>query len=215
MSRRFQIIQREPVFQGFFRVDRYTLRHALFEGGMSGEFHREVFERGHSAGVLLYDPERDLVVLTEQFRVGAVDAPLGPWLLEVVAGMIEPGESAEDVARREAQEEAGCTVQELIPLFDYLVSPGGTSERTALFVGRVDAKGVGGVYGLPEEDEDIQVHVLPLDEALAMIESGGINAAMPILALQWLALNRDRVRRQWGAAEADATEALFGQPLDP
>lgn len=214
MTRRFHIIDRETAFQGFFRVDRYTLRHALFDGGMSGEINREVFERGHSAGVLLYDPARDTVVLAEQFRVGALDAPLGPWLLEVVAGMIEPGESAEAVVRREAQEEAGCLVQDLIPLFDYLVSPGGTTERTALFVGRVDSAGIGGVHGLAEEDEDIQVHVLPLDEALAMIESGGINAAMPILALQWLALNRERVRAQWDEPSADATDALFGQPLD-
>lgn len=198
MPRQYEIIDREVAYQGFFRLERYRLTHALFRGGVSEELTRELFERGHSAGVLLYDPDSDCVVLTEQFRIGGLEAPLGPWLMEIVAGMIEPGETAEAVVRRETREEAGCAVQELIPLFDYLVSPGGSSERVALFVGRVEAAGIGGIHGAPEEGEDIRVHVVPLDEALAMIESGAINAAMPILALQWLALNRDQVRERWG-----------------
>ncbi|MFW6062367.1 MAG: NUDIX domain-containing protein, partial [Planctomycetota bacterium] len=171
-----------------------------FDGGMSPVLTRELFERGHSAGVLLYDPRRDAVVLTEQFRVGALDNRLGPWLMEIVAGIVEPGESGEQVVRREAEEEADATVRDLIPVYDYLVSPGGTSERVALYVGRVDAEGLGGVHGAAEEDEDIRVHVVPFDEALAMMESGAIDAAMPIIALQWLALNKDRVRAEWGVA---------------
>lgn len=194
----YEIIDAQDVFQGYFRMRRYRLRHAQFQGGMGPELTREVFERGHAVTVLPYDPVRDQVVLVEQFRVGALDAPRGPWLMETIAGIIEPGEAPETVARREAVEEADCELGELLPVCRYLVSPGGTSEQVSVFCARVDAGGLaGGVHGLPDEGEDILVHVLDFEEAMAMLEDGSIHAAMPIIALQWLALNRERVRSLW------------------
>ncbi|MBL8501099.1 MAG: NUDIX domain-containing protein [Nitrosomonas sp.] len=184
-------------FEGFFRIEKYRLRHRLFNGGWSRPLSRELFERGHAAAVLPYDPIRDAVILIEQFRVGALTAPGGPWLLEIVAGMIESGETAQDVVKRESIEEADCIITDLLPVCDFLVSPGGTSERIALFCGRADAAKTGGIHGSPEEDEDIKVHVVPLDTAFTFLQSGRINSASAIIALQWLALNREQVRTRW------------------
>jgi ADP-ribose pyrophosphatase len=191
------VLAKEVCYRGFFRLERYRLRHTLFAGGWSEELDRELLERGHAAAVLLYDPACDAVVLVEQFRIGALASPRGPWLIEIVAGIVGPGESGADVARREAVEEAGCTAQDLIPICDYLVSPGGSSERIALFCARVDSRNAGGIHGLAHEGEDIRVRVVPFAEALDMVRDGRIDSASPIIALQWLALNRTEVRRRW------------------
>ena len=195
-----EILEKTICFEGFFRVERYCLRHRLFNGNWSHPLTRELFERGHAAAVLPYDPIRDEVVLIEQFRAGALAAPGGPWLLEIVAGMIEAGETAEEVAKRESVEEADCVITDLIPLYDYLVSPGGTTERVALFCGRVDATHAGGVHGAIDEGEDIKVHVVKLETALTWLNSGKLNSASVIIALQWLALNRHTVQRQWSSS---------------
>jgi ADP-ribose pyrophosphatase len=114
-----------------------------------------------------------------------------------VAGIIETNEAAEEVVRREAVEEAGCNILDLVPLYDYLVSPGGTTERIALFCGKVDSTHMGGIYGKMEEGEDIKVHVMSLDSALALLSSGKIISASAIIALQWLALNREYLHKIW------------------
>lgn len=195
---RYQVLARESAYRGFFRLDRLQVQHARFAGGSTPVLNREVFERGHSVGVLPYDPRRNAVVLIEQFRVGALEAAGGPWLMEVVAGIYGDQESAEIVARREMQEETGGMVTDLWPLYDYLVSPGGTSESSMLYLGRTDSTGLAGrLCGLPGEGEDIRVHVVAVAEALAMLADGRIRAAMPIIALQWLALNKARVDAAW------------------
>lgn len=193
----FEILDKTVCFQGFFRMERYRLRHHKFSGEWSRPITRELLERGHAAAVLPYDPQKDQVILIEQFRAGAMSAPGGPWLLEIVAGMIEADETAEQVVMRESEEEAGCHISELIPLYDYLVSPGGTTERIALFCGRVDTTHVTGVHGNAEEDEDIKVHVMALTDAQALLDNGRISSASAIIALQWLLLNRDTVRQRW------------------
>jgi ADP-ribose pyrophosphatase len=193
-----EIFEKETAFQGYFRIDRYRLRHRLFAGGWSEAITREVFERGHVVGVLPYDPIEDRVVLIEQFRIGAYAAGFSPWLIEIVAGVIEAGEEPEEVARRETLEETGCSVTELMPVTSYLVGPGAASESVKLFCGRVDARGAGGIHGKKEEHEDIRVFSAPFTEAMARLDSGEIKNAVSIIALQWLALNHDRLRRRWG-----------------
>lgn len=192
-----EILEKKNCYNGFFRMERYTLRHRLFSGEMSRVLERELFERGDAAAVLPYDPQRDEVVLLEQFRIGALEAAGGPWLLEIVAGMIEPGETAEAVVRRESVEEAGCQVTELAFICDYLVSPGGTSERISLYCGRVDSEGVGGLHGLAEESEDILVRTVAFDEAWRWLQRGEINSASAIIALQWLKMQRRALREKW------------------
>ncbi|WP_165857667.1 ADP-ribose diphosphatase [Marinobacter sp. JSM 1782161] len=192
-----RIDKRETVFQGFFRMERLHLSHALFAGGETGAFERELFLRGDATCVLPYDPVRDEVVLLEQFRPGALWRDQSPWLLELVAGMNEPGETPEDVAHREADEEAGLTFRRLEKICQYLVSPGGTTEMVSLYCGHVSTEGAGGLYGLAEENEDIRAHVMAAEDALRMIADGRINNAAAIIALQWLAMQRNRLKEEW------------------
>jgi ADP-ribose pyrophosphatase len=184
-------------FKGFGRVVDLALRHRRFDGSMSEWLSREVYERAPVAAVLLYDPARDAVVLVEQFRAGVYHAGGDPWLVEVVAGLTEPGESAEDVARREAIEEASCTITALERICTVFTSPGGTSESCTIFCGRVDSAGAGGVHGLADEHEDIRVLAMSRAEAVAGIAAGRIVNAKTVIALQWLALNHERLRAAW------------------
>jgi ADP-ribose diphosphatase len=193
-----EIIDRKIVYDGYFRMDRYRLRHRLHDGDWSGEITRELFERGHAAALLPYDPALDVVVLIEQFRIGAYAAGWKPWLFEVVAGIIEPGETPDDVVRREAAEEAGLSVTDLVPIAEYLPSPGGTSETTALFCGRVDAARAGGIHGLADEGEDIEVSVHESKDIESLVSAGQIRNAASLIALQWFLLNRKTLRRRWG-----------------
>lgn len=192
-----EIIARESLYEGFFSLERYRFRHRLFNGEMSGEVSREILERGHAVVLLPYDPVRDEVVLIEQIRIAAYDTSPSPWLFELVAGMIEPGESLEAVARREAQEEAGLSVGRCKPIISYLASPGGTSERLAVMVGEVDARAAQGIHGLAEENEDIRVHVVSREQSYAWVESGIIDNAASVIALQWLALHHTQLRQAW------------------
>lgn len=192
-----RLISRETCFKGFFRVDRIKLSHRLFSGEWSADMEREIFIRADATCVLPYDPVEGTVVLVEQFRAPVVGQKQSPWLIELVAGMNEPGEAPEEVAHREAKEEADLKLLDLEPIMEYLVSPGGSTERVFLFCARVDSRGVGGVHGLDYENEDIKVHVVTFDEALKMLQSGQINNAAAIISLQWLVLNRDRLNAKW------------------
>ncbi len=196
--RQVELIGRETAFKGYFRIDRYRLRYEQYAGGLGAEVVREVFERGQVAAVLPLDPQAGRVVLIEQFRAGAFARGWHPWLLECVAGIIEEGESPQDVSRRETREEAGCAILDLAPIAaPFLTSPGACTETVSLYCARVDAAGVGGIHGLDDEHEDIRVTTWSVDDALALLDAGRIVNAKTIIALQWLALNRDRLDRVW------------------
>ncbi|WP_454843143.1 ADP-ribose diphosphatase [Rahnella aceris] len=192
-----EIIARETRYKGFFSIIAYRFRHRLFNGEMSGEVVREVFERGHAAVLLPYDPKRDEVVLIEQIRIPALDSSDTPWLLEMVAGIIEEGETVEDVARREALEEANIVVKRCKPAVNYLASPGGTSECLSIMVGEVDATTAEGIHGLEAENEDIRVHVVSREQAYRWVEEGAIDNAASVIALQWLQLHHESLRKEW------------------
>jgi ADP-ribose pyrophosphatase len=191
-------------FGSMFRVIRATLRYQRFDGHMSEEITRINFERGDSVGVLLYDPDEEVVVLTRQFRY-PVYASIDPeiikeggakqaWMLEVVAGTIDPDHSAVETASKELLEEAGYVVQGgLRPIATIYPSPGGTSERIYLFLGLVDHKDRVNAGGeLPTKEEDIQVKCLSFQESMMMIARGEISDAKTIIALQHLALLKSR-----------------------
>ncbi|WP_407332144.1 ADP-ribose diphosphatase [Enterovibrio sp. 27052020O] len=182
------------VYNGYFKMVKYRFRHRLFAGGWSETIERELFERGHAVAMLPYDPVSDMVVLVEQIRIGAMAASPSPWQLEIVAGIIDKDETPEAVAVREAEEEAGLNVKELLPMTSYLSSSGGCSERIHLYLGIVDASDAKGIHGLPEEGEDILVHLVPRTTAMQWMEDGKIENAASIIALQWLALNLKRWR---------------------
>ena len=190
-------VERTVAFQGYFRVARYLFRHSLYRGGQSVEVDREVFERGQAAAVLPYDPVRDEVVLIRQVRAGTFAAGRHPWCWEIVAGMIEKGETPQDVARREAIEEAAVEILDLVPLYSLVLSPGACSETCSIFVGRTDATGVGGIHGLESESEDILVQAMSFADALALLSRDEIDNSAAVIALQWLALHRDELRSRW------------------
>jgi len=196
-----QISAPVPRYAGFFAINRYTVRHRLFGGGWSPPLQRELFERGNAAGVLLYDPRLDQVGIVEQFRIGAHRQPDSPWQFEVVAGIIEPGESAEQVARREALEEAGVRVGELLPIANYLVSGGGSDEQMALFCGLCDLSSGGGLHGCANEHEDIRLHCLSVSDAIAALNAGQFNNAALTMALFWLQLNSGQWHSQTAVVE--------------
>ena len=196
-SDRVEILARTIPYRGYFRIEKYQLRHRRFDGTWSEAMDREVFTRPPAAAVLPYDPTRDAVVLIEQFRIGAYVAGVEPWLVEVVAGVIEPGEAPQDVAQREAVEEAGCRILALERIGRILPSPGGDSEIVDLYCGKIDSTGIGGLHGLAHEHEDIRAFVLPFTQAFDRIAKADVTNANALIALQWLALNRDRLRRDW------------------
>jgi ADP-ribose pyrophosphatase len=194
MEKDVKILKKDTLYNGFFRMEKYQLQHTLFAGGWSGKMTRELFVRGNCVAVVLYDVQRDAVILIEQFRVGAIDNPINtPWLIEIVAGIMEDGETAEDVARRESLEEAGCEILELIRINSFYLSPGGSSEKITLFCGLINSENVGGLHGVADEHEDILVRAVPFTEAYKMVECNEIDSVIPILALQWLALHRHKL----------------------
>ena len=198
MTIRFQrddvkVMEKVPLYQGFLSVYRYSLQHRLFSGDWSPKIKRELMERGHAVVVIPYDPVRDELVVLEQFRIGALADKRGPWLFEFVAGMFDADESAEEVANRELEEEAGLTAKRLIYATSYYSSPGGTDEKLTIYIAEVDSRSAADFGGLAEEDEDIRVHVVSRKQAFAMLEREEINNAASVIGLQWLLLHRDKV----------------------
>lgn len=188
---------REDLVNSFLRVQRLRIRHQLFEGSWTPPLMRELLLRPRAVGVLLYDPDRDCVVLVRQFRVGAIDQSQSAWLLEIVAGLAKRGEEIAQVAAREVFEEAGLKLEGYEIIADYFNSPGISDERTTIFCGKVDSKKAGGIFGVNSENEDICVEVLSVDIALEFLVSGEINNAMTMIALQWLALNKKELLARW------------------
>lgn len=188
-NEQIKITDEEVLYQGFMQLTKVTFNHSLYQGGVQESVQRELLKRGKAVGVLLFDPECDEFVLVEQVRIGAFNDKNSPWLLEIVAGMVESGESDESVARREAIEEAGAEIKQLIPIQDYWVSPGGTDEQVQLFLGIVDATKVSKFAGLDSEHEDIKVLRLSKMEVLKKLQQGHINNAMALIALQWFFLS--------------------------
>ncbi len=188
-QRRVQILAQDRVLDGFLAIDRYTIIHEQSNGSLSEPITRLVLERGDAAAVLPYNPETEQLVLVRQFRLPAFVRDGAGWLWELIAGTCEPGRSPEDVARSEALEEAGLSLGALHPLATIYPSPGGSSERIALYWSDLrQAERVAAGGGLPASGEDIQVATLALDEALHMVRAGAIVDAKTIVALQQIAL---------------------------
>lgn len=192
-----RMLETERVFDGYFAIDRITVQHRGFAGGWCDPVTREVFERGNAVGVLPYDPVDDSLILIEQFRAGSLRDADSPWMLELVAGIVEPGESDEELVHREAMEEAGCELGQLEPIASYYPSAGACTEHVRLYCGCVLSARVGEVLGLDEEGEDILVHRLPRAEVLEMLRNDRVNNGHTLVALQWLALHGEQLRQRW------------------
>jgi ADP-ribose pyrophosphatase len=188
-SQDYRILKEEELYSGYCPVKGFALEFKLFNGGISHPVQRELVNLPPVAAVLLYDPKQDLVVLIEQIRTGAFHDPSGPWLLEIVAGRIDEGETAESCAHREAMEEAGCIIDSLIPICQYWVSPGISNEQTSIYCGITKSIQTGQIFGLQHEGEDIKIHTIAAKESFALLREGKITSASAVIALQWLELN--------------------------
>lgn len=193
----YKIQKTENVYNGFFKLNKYHLANQLFQGGWSDIYTREIFERGHAAAVLLFDRNRDKLVFVEQFRPGAISTEESPWLIELVAGMIEKNERPENVVKRETIEEAGGSILGLQKICEYLVSPGGSTERIWLYLGEIDSIKVAKYAGLDFEQEDIKIHVVSSQTAFNWLDSGRLSNAMTIIAVQWLKLHMAEKEAFW------------------
>jgi ADP-ribose pyrophosphatase len=193
-----EIVEATKAFERFLRVDVFRFRHRLFSGEWSALRSYDVLRRGQAASIVLYDPDRESVVLVEQFRLPALLAGSSPWQLETAAGLVDSGETPTAVAIRETQEETGVTlIGEPVLIQRYLPSTGGSDESVFLFCGRADATAAGGVHGLAEEHENIRVVVKTLAEIETMIEAGAIESSHTLIGLYWLLRHRDHLRRLW------------------
>ena len=199
-----ELLEEGTAYRGFFQIRTLKFRHRLYRGGWSDTVSRELFMRHDAVGVLLYDPQRDAVALIEQIRVGVLGSEVAarenrtPWMLELVAGLIDKDETPQQVGERESLEEAGATVDALEPIAQYYSSPGGSNEYFYLFAGRADLSNVEGIYGLDHENEDIRAFVIPVAELWGMLERGELLNAHTLIAVQWLRLHHARLREQWG-----------------
>jgi nudix-type nucleoside diphosphatase (YffH/AdpP family) len=189
-------------YSKFFALEEYWLTHPKFDGSTSEVIRREVFASADAVTVLPYDPVLDKVVLIEQFRMGAyARGDQKPWLLEAVAGRVEVGQTPEETATREAEEEAGLHVKRLELISEYYTTPGAYNEYVYSYIGQVDLSGFErNVHGLATEHEDIATHLVSVDDLLPMLNSGQVNNSPLVISVLWLAINRDRLKKDWTGA---------------
>jgi ADP-ribose pyrophosphatase len=197
MSHQVELLNRETVYQGFFRVDKLRLRVEKFEGGWSEPMDREVFHIGRAVVGLLYDPQLDHIILIEQFRPAPYVYGQPAFLYECIAGLLEKDEAPDMGLRREAFEEAGVTIKRLEPVGEIFSSPGAVDELWTLYVAEIDASHAGGVFGLKAEHENIKVHVMPAATAITMLDAGQIKNAPAVIALSWFARHGEKLRDKW------------------
>ena len=196
------ICSERRVWDGRFPLDVVRFRHRRFDGALSGPRTWELWRRGRAAALLPYDPARDAVVLIEQFRLPAFAAGIDPVLVELPAGLADPGEDAATTLTREAAEETGLVPDRLTRIGEVLLSPGGSDELCAVFAGRVAAPdpaadGLLGHAGLAAEDEDIRVRLWPAEAAIEAALAGRFANALTMLALLWLAARRPMLQAEW------------------
>ncbi|MFK7976320.1 MAG: NUDIX domain-containing protein [Halioglobus sp.] len=192
-----RVLEDNRVWEGHYAMRRLKLQHRRFDGEWSDPILREVFERGDAVGVLPYNPKDDSLVLIEQVRPGAIRANESPWMLELIAGVVEEGESDIDVVHREAMEEAACTLSALEPIATVFPSAGACSEQVRLFCGCVETASIGGMHGLAEEGEDILVHSISRVDAMRLLAENRIPNGHTLIGLLWLQHHGDALRERW------------------
>jgi ADP-ribose pyrophosphatase len=196
-----EVLQEKRVWNGRFPLDVIRFRQRRFDGAPGGEKTWELWRRGRAAAALPYDPVADAVVLIEQFRLPALAAGLDPVMIELPAGLADPGEAPETTVRRETREETGLEVGRLASVGDFLLTPGGSDELCALYVAELrlpaGAQGVIGEGGLASESEDIRVRVWPAEAAIAAAMAGRIANSVAAIGLLWFAAQRPRLKAEW------------------
>ncbi len=189
------ILSREYLFRGFIQVEKVSLRHRLFQqSDYTSVIHRELIQRPEAAGVLIYNDQQQKFALIEQFRIGAMDDPDSPWQLEVIAGVLDGDESPESCIRRESLEESGCELQALQHLFSFYPSAGACAELFHLYSAEATLPEQGGIFGVADEGENIQLHILNYADIRSLLTNGRLRNAPVIMALQWLEQHINTIR---------------------
>ncbi len=194
------IHDKRRAYKGFFAIDRYDVSYERFDGTHSKILGREIFERDQDAvAILPYDPVADEVLFIEQFRPGALKDEVSPWLIEIIAGMIDAGETPEQAALRELNEEGhlSLTRDHLHYVTFQYPSPGGCSEKVTIYIADVDLSHIDSHGGLEVESEDLRIFKSSTATAFRMVEKSRVCNAVAIIALMYLQLHHDKVRAQF------------------
>ena len=189
MSSKFKILDKKNIHDGFFKMNEVTLKYKKYDGSWSNEIKRELFGGAQVSAVLPYDPENKKIILIQQFRPGTINRNCENYLDEIVAGIIDPGETPEDAAKREVFEETGCEIKHLRSIQGYFPAPGSSESFYNLFLGEVIAPKEEIIRGLDNENEDILVRSYSFDEVKIKMENNEILNGLALIALQWFFLN--------------------------
>ena len=189
MKSKFKIIDKKNLYDGFFKMNEVTLKYRKYDGNWSNNIKRELFGGAQVAAVLPYDPISKEIILIQQFRPGTISKDIDQYLDEIVAGIIDEGESPEIAAKRECLEETGCEVKKLIPIQGYFPAPGSSESFYHLFLGEVKSFKGSKIQGLENENEDIFVKCFKINEVRKKMEDGKILNGLTLIALQWFFLH--------------------------
>tara|TARA_B100000214_G_scaffold326329_1_gene264308 strand:- start:1912 stop:2493 length:582 start_codon:yes stop_codon:yes gene_type:complete len=189
MKSKFKIIDKKNLYDGFFKMNEVTLKYRKYDGNWSNNIKRELFGGAQVAAVLPYDPISKEIILIQQFRPGTISKDIDHYLDEIVAGIIDEGESPEIAAKRECLEETGCEVKKLIPIQGYFPAPGSSESFYHLFLGEVKSFKGSKIQGLENENEDIFVKCFKINEVRKKMEDGKILNGLTLIALQWFFLH--------------------------
>ena len=192
MKSKFKIINKKNIYDGFFKMNEITLKYKKYDGSWSNNVKRELFGGAQVSAVLPYDPVKKEIVLIQQFRPGTIFKDVDNYLNEIVAGIIDDGESPEIAAKRECLEETGCKIKKLIPIQGYFPAPGSSQSFYHLFIGEIKTFEGKRVMGLKNENEDILVKSYKIDEIKEKMHRGEFINGLTLVALQWFFLNIDK-----------------------
>ena len=188
MKLKYKILNKINLYSGFFSLNKFQFIHQKHDGEWTGKIEREIFSGCHVSTLLPYDPIRKEIVLIQQFRAGNLSRYDKDYLYEIVAGIVDEGESPEKAARRECLEETGCIVTKTIPIQGYFPSPGSTEEYYDLFLGEINTFDGKRIMGLESENEDILVKSFKVSEVKKMLLEKKIKNGLTLVALQWFFL---------------------------
>ena len=189
MSSNFKVTNKKNLYDGFFKMNEISLKYKKYDGSWSNEIKRELFGGAQVSAVLPYDPIKKKIVLIQQFRPGTISKNTNNYLNEIVAGIIDPGESPEIAAKRECLEETGYKIKKLTPIQGYFPAPGSSESFYHLFLGEVDSKNGKKIMGLYKENEDILVKSFDINQVKKMMQEGKFVNGLTLIAIQWFFLN--------------------------
>ncbi|MDA9748630.1 NUDIX domain-containing protein [Pelagibacteraceae bacterium] len=189
MSSKFKIVSKKNLYNGFFKMNEVVLKYKKYDGTWTNKISRELFGGAQVSAVLPYDPLKKEIILIQQFRPGTISKNFDNYLNEIVAGIIDDGESPEDAAKRECVEETGCVIKKLIPIQGYFPAPGSSESFYHLFLGETETFNGTRIMGLENENEDIKVQSFKTSEIREKMQKGQILNGLTLIALQWFFLN--------------------------